>query len=367
MRSLLQKILQDCSDPRYVSVMLYLHTYSKLNLLHAVSPLDVPMSIKTLVEEFDCLHERLVNEVSSGGTPVREVLRALTRLPFTFRKEYESTIRSMLPELEERRVVDNLFYRLNPLFTFIDYELLQHLVSKFGSHKLKQEMTSYTDKVRRFKKVTTIGELIDCWPGLEVPPIDYQVLRAKFADDPKSYTLEKLDCFRNRFYNKLRRSEFVAVSILMLVQPTNSFIAEWFIPTVAVQELTEAISQIDRTFFQSEQILELSLGERTLYQRDFASECVISSAMEPLSAFTHVSTKPTLVYIVYDEDHWEIMMYSWDAFDGFIFTSGWDSCKKTLNYFYGKINGCVNIRYHELCLSAYCTGAFYTTCAITVG
>ena len=258
--------------------------------IHAVPPLDVPNLIKTLVEEFDCLHERLVNEVSSGGTPVREVLRALTRLPFTFKTEYESKIQSMLPELEERRVIDNLFYRLNPLFTFIDYELLQHLVSKFGSQALKQEMMSYTEKVQLFKKRTTISELINCWPGLKVPPIDHELLRAKFADDPKSYTLEKLDFFRNRFFNELRRSEFVTVSILMLVESANSFIAVWFIPTVPVQELTEAINQIDMTFFQSEQILELSLGERTLYQRNIAAECM-TSAMGSLSAFTHVSTK----------------------------------------------------------------------------
>ena len=253
-------------------------------------PLDVPKWIKTLVEEFDCLHERLVNEVSEGGTPVKQVLRALTRLPFTFKTEYESKIQNMLPELEERQVIDNLFYRLNPLFTFIDYELLQHLISKFGSQALKQEMTSYTEKVQLFKKHTTIGKLINCWPGLKVPLIDHKLLRTKLADDPKSYTLEKLDYFRNRFFNELQRSEFVTVSILMLVESANSFIAVWFIPTVAVQELTEAISQIDRTFFQTEQILELSLGEQSLYQRSVAAECMTSSAMESVSAFTNVST-----------------------------------------------------------------------------
>ena len=263
---------------------------SSLLSMHAVSPLDVPKWIEALIEEFDCLHERLVTEVSEGGISIGKVLRALTRLPLTFRTEYESKIQSMLPELEERRVIDNLFNRLNPLFTFIDYELLQHLVSKFGSQKLKREMTSYTEKVQLFKKVTTIGELIDCWPGLEVPQIDYKILRAKFADDPKSYTLEKLDSFRNRFYGKIKRSEFVTVSILMLMESANSFIAVWFIPTVAVQELTEAISQIDTTFFQSEQILELSLGERILYQRNIPAECMTLSAMGPGSAFTHVST-----------------------------------------------------------------------------
>ena len=76
----------------------------------------------------------------------------------------------------------------------------------------------------------------------------------------------------------------------MLVQSARLFIAVWFIPTVAVQELTEAISQTDRTFFRTEQVLELSLGQRTLYQTNVAAECMTSSAMGPVSTFTNVST-----------------------------------------------------------------------------
>ena len=252
--------------------------------------LDVPKWIKELEEQFDCLHERLVNELSEGGISMDQVLRILTKLPFTFRMEYESAIQIMSPELEEKEVIHKLFYRLNPLFTFIDYELLQHLVSKFGSQELKQEMAIYTEKVQLFKKVTTISELIHCWPGLEVPQIDHRVLRAKFSDDPRSYTLERLDSFRNRFYNKLRRSEFVAVSILMSLEAANSFIAVWFIPNVAIQELLVALRYMDGAFLQTEHIFELSLGEQTLYQSSVAAECMTSSMMGPLSAFTHVST-----------------------------------------------------------------------------
>ena len=214
-----------------------------INLFHAAYPLDVPTWIKTLTEQFDCLHEYLVNELSRGGILVDQVLQVLTRLPLTFRMEYESTIQNMLPELVKEKVVHNLFYHLNPLFTFIDYELLQHLISKFGSQELKQEMILYTEKVQLFKKVTTIGELVDCWPSLKVPQIDYKMLRAKFAGDPKSYTLEKLDFFRNRFYPKVRRSEFVTVSILMLLESANSFIEVcsrskngWKFPYTIIQE-----------------------------------------------------------------------------------------------------------------------------------
>ena len=283
-----------------------------INLFYAVFPLDVPKWIEALIEQFDCLHERLVNELSEGSTSVDQVLRVLTKLPVTFRKEYESTIQKVLPKLEKRRVISQLFNRLNLLFTFIDFKLLQHLISKFGSQDLKQEMISYAEKVQSFKKVTTISEVIECWPGLKVPRVDHKMLRAKFADDPKSYTLEKLDSFRNRFYNELRLSEFVAVSILVAVESANSFIAMWFIPTVVVWELMEAfrLSLVDMTFFQSEQILELSLGERKLYQRNITAECTCtcvtsSFSMGSLSEITHVSNVTIWQHEFYD-NNWSI-------------------------------------------------------------
>ena len=257
--------------------------------LNVVFPHDVSKRIETLEEQFDSLHDRLVTELSEGGASVENVLWALTKLPLAFRKEYESTIQNMLPDLEKREVIRNLFHRLNPLFTFIDYKLLQHLVSKFGSPKLKKDMMSYAEQVQLFKKVTTISELIDYWPGLDIPQIDHKMLRTKFEDDPKSYTLEKLDSFRNHFYSMLRLSEFVAVSILALLKPTNSFVAMWLIPTVVVPEIKEAFSQMDSTCFQTERVLEISLDERTLYQRSVSSECMTSSVMRPLSAYTHVS------------------------------------------------------------------------------
>ena len=254
--------------------------------------------IETLDTQFRGLHNRLLRELTKGGVTVDDLLQALTLLPFAFSQQYESTIQSMLPNLEKEEVVRKLFLRLNPLFTFIDFKLLQHLISTFGSPELKKDMTSYAENVQLFKKITTISELIDYWPGLDLPQIDHKMLRTKFDDDPKSYTLEKLDYFRNRFYSKLRLSEFVAVSILAFLKPANSFIAMWFLPTVVVPELIEAFGQMDSTFFQDEQMLEISLGDRMLYQRDISSKCMMSSIMKPQSThYTHVSISciPSLI------------------------------------------------------------------------
>ena len=254
----------------------------------------VSEKIETLDAQFRRLHGRLLRELSNGGISVDNLLQALTLLPFSLSNQYEDTIQGMLSDLEKKEAVRTLFHRLNPLFTFIDYKLLQHLISEFGSPELKNDMILYAEKVQLFKKLTTISELIDYWPGFKAPQIDHEILRTKFGGDPKSYTLEKLDYFRNHFYNELRLSQFVSVSILMLLEPANSFVAMWFVPTVIVEELIKAIYQMEKTFLQAEQILELSLDERTLYQRSVAAECMMTSpVMRPLSEFTHVSAKYT--------------------------------------------------------------------------
>ena len=267
-----------CKNCPYTNGLLYLFLIG--------FPVDVSERIESLEEQFGALHDRFLMELSNRGVSVDRLLQALTLLPLTLRKQYESTIQSMLPELENREVIRNIFHRLNPLLTFIDYKLLQHLVSKFGSAELKMEMMSYVEKVQLFKKVTTVSELIDYWPGLEVPEVNYSKLRAKFDGDPRTYTLEKLDYFRGKFFNHLRLSEFVSVSILMLLEHTNSFIATWFVPTVVVPELIKGFSEMDSTFFQIEQVLKLSLDERILYQRNILSKG--ESLMNPALASTHV-------------------------------------------------------------------------------
>ena len=235
---------------------------------------------------------------ANEGISVEQVLQALTMLPFAIRKQYQDTIQTMLPNLETKDRISSLFNLLDPLFTFIDYELLKHLVTKFGSSKLKEDMLAYVEKVQLFKRATTVSELIEYWPGLELPESNYSWLRAKIGDAPGTFTLEELDKFRRNFFSNLRLSNFVSASILMQLERTNSFIAMWLIPSVVVPELIETISQVDivNIFFHAKQLLQLSVDKKTLYQRNvhLKSTCMTSlnkSVMESqsLSVSTPVS------------------------------------------------------------------------------
>ena len=49
----------------------------------------------------------------------------------------------MLPALDIKATVKELFLRLSPLFRFIDYGLLDHLISRFGSLEMQKDTKSY--------------------------------------------------------------------------------------------------------------------------------------------------------------------------------------------------------------------------------
>ena len=225
--------------------------------------IDTDGRIKTLENRFDSLHRRIMAEITENEVPGMEILRTLSMLPISLRKEYESSIQQMLPTLEGKST-DILFLRLGPLFVFIDYRLLDHLISKFGSSALKGDMKSYVSAIQAFMRDTTVADLMDCWPGDEQPHLNYSKLRAKFKDDPKSYTLERLDNFRRKFCSKVRLSEFIFG--LILLESGESFLATWLVPTAITSELAMLIRQIERSFYEEENVLWVSLDSVYFYQ-----------------------------------------------------------------------------------------------------
>ena len=143
-------------------------------------------------------------------------------LPIAFRKEYESSIPTAVKESDGQGVVtSSTFLPFSPLFIFIDYDLLNHVIVKFGSVELKSKMALYIEDVKIFMRGTTVGDLIDHWPGCEVPDLTYAKLKAKFRDDPMTYTLERLNKFRRRFCGQVRLSEFIFC--LISVESTEPF------------------------------------------------------------------------------------------------------------------------------------------------
>ena len=225
--------------------------------------INIAKRIDMLQKQFRGLHRRLLSELNEQRVSVDDILAELTLLPIECCKEYENLIQQKLPALEESTRITTLFNRLNPLFTFIDYGLLQHLISNLGSTELKEDMTSYIDEVQEFMQETTVGDVIDHWPGDEEAHANYSKLRVKFKDDPKTYTLERLNNFRRKFCSRVRLSDFIFG--LISLEPSESFFISWLLPTVVVPKLMKSVRQIEHSFYELQHILSITVDQEQLY------------------------------------------------------------------------------------------------------
>ena len=230
-------------------------------------------------KEFESIHKQFIDELTLDDhkVSVDDVLLTLTMLPIPLKEVYECEIQEKLPNLEGKKRIKELFYRLNPLFTFVDYELLQHLISRYGSAKLNKCMTSYANSIVLFKSKTTVDDIIASkyWPVGEEDE-NFKRLRTKFDCNTKTYTLEKLDNFRKRYCNQMKLSKVISVTILKSLEQASSFYAVWLIPTEIAAEMIAAASLVDSSFYMEEGVALVSLDGNILYHAKTKSQLSIS-------------------------------------------------------------------------------------------
>ena len=202
-------------------------------------------------------------ELEERGVTVDDVLDELTFLPMELKGEYEDCVTKKKKKSKRYRSVRQLFQDLiNPLTTFLDYKLIDYLISVFSGSQLKQDMADYVVDVSNFKKETAVAELIDHWNGVEDKSVNFKELQVRFGEDPTTCTLERLDKYRKRFCSRYKLSELVM--ILIFLKP-GSYSAVWRIPSILFGADKESSIQTDHAFVAEERIISVIIAGKQIY------------------------------------------------------------------------------------------------------
>jgi hypothetical protein len=217
------------------------------------------VDIDTIIDKFESrfrsLQEKTFHQLVKSGEDTSTVVNSLTLLPLKLKKEYEKAIQELLPFFSNKEGIDKLFFRLNPLLSFLDYGLLEHIIKIYGSITLKQDMTAYSSDMCNFMKETTIKQLIDHLPGqIEIPP-KFSLIEAKIGEDASKCTLEQLNKLRKRYCSEVQLSEIVFH--LVAVVESNSFIVRWLVPSVLVDDIVTSTRNLDQSFYKEFKITSL--------------------------------------------------------------------------------------------------------------
>ena len=99
--------------------------------------------------------------------------------------------------IDKKMTIAEIWIELNSYWNFLNYEMLQHVLTKFTNDALQERMDQYTTKIREFFKATRLCDFVKCWPVRgTTPPVDH--LR-KFIE----CTLKDLDELKGSLARKL--------------------------------------------------------------------------------------------------------------------------------------------------------------------
>ena len=130
-------------------------------------------------------------ELLDKSISVDHVHAWLVTLDVSRQREHQECIESF----DKGTHINDLWKRQGSYWNFLNFDLLGHVVSGFGSEDLKKKMESYEFDLQSFRKATKVCDFIACWPvcGQTPPESELREFVAKVDYQWDHCTLEDLD------------------------------------------------------------------------------------------------------------------------------------------------------------------------------
>ena len=168
---------------------------------------EIISQMNSLEDEFESLKEDVF--ISVSNIPVHIFKLKLT----SFRiKDKEHHMQYVKEIVHKQDTVVDICIELSNNLNFMNYELVQHILTKFRNAELQTRMDAYRVKIKAFFRSTRICDFIECWPICErEPPVEalQHFVQIKSCKDWESCTLEDLDNLKERLATKLLLPEFI--------------------------------------------------------------------------------------------------------------------------------------------------------------
>ena len=186
----------------------------------------------------------------------------LVALDVSRKHVHREFIDNHLMNIHQGTTFSNLWGNLGKYCNFLNFDLLEHVINKFGSKDLKQEMDSYECDLQSFRKATRLRDFIDCWPvrGQSPPEKELRDFVTKMKHDWDNCTLEHLENLKGVITRK-----FFLIPLLLKEIKDGCIVITWLIPTPFVKALQEVIESTSSEFFLEQKIETITIDGEVCY------------------------------------------------------------------------------------------------------
>ena len=253
---------------------------------------SVNQHVKQLEDRFleltECTYEVLV----AKGIDVHRLHARLVSLDVFRRHEHQEFIDKHLMNIGQEMTFNNLWARLGNYWDFLNFDLLEHVVSRFGSEDLKHKMESYKHDLQSFRKATRLCDFIDCWPvrGQTPPETELREFVIKVGHHWDNCTLEDLEKLKGVITRKFFLREF---DLRLKEIKEGCITIIWLIPELFVEDLQVAIESTSSEFFLEQKIETITIDGQEYHPSSMkAKKYVREKCVDEISQ--HVKLLPSV-------------------------------------------------------------------------
>ena len=206
--------------------------------------------------KFNELFCTIYESLCAQSTPVDKLVTHILQLG-TFDPVYEGSQKPMFQtffkELQTAGSIEKVLWVVRDHFSFFNYHVIEHIVSKLGTDQDKAELRSYKEEFDRYSK----RRVYECLPVFgPVSEADHADLLLKIDSVYEQFTLEALENFRHRLKEILHLSR----SVLRLCRVDEGCFQLMFqVPLLVQQEIFPLSSEQERALV-AEGVIKLTCG-----------------------------------------------------------------------------------------------------------
>ena len=259
-----------------------------------LSPNEIVSEMEKLEVEFEKLKDDAYESVREQPVDIFKV--KLTSLSV---RDKEHFMEFMTEIVRNKVSVTDIWVALNKFFDFLNYSILQHVLTKFTNRALQGRMDAYKDKIYTFFKRTRLCDFLQCWPSCtHDPPVkELRDFVAKSRKDWDTCTLHDLENLKGRLATKLLLPKFV----FLLEKASKGCLEVTFsIPPSLVEQLQTEVKNTPLREFVEMEIESITVDGVVCYEAPLLQYTTLLKQLytsrSPLQPLSDSNPKPLLPF-----------------------------------------------------------------------
>ena len=195
-------------------------------------------NVARLQESYIDITSRAAEDMS-GHVSVRKLRYSVLCLPANLKKEHKVFVRKAKADIKEAESADDIFYVVGEHTDYLNYSLLKHIISLYGSDKLKKEMTEYVKRIEVFRRKTRLevfSEVCEDKPERDDGKLSRMI--TKHEMDWATATLDDVEKFRMDICRELSLYDF---SLKLVAVARGCVEITWQVPSSLAMYIQKSV------------------------------------------------------------------------------------------------------------------------------